>query len=178
MNVDTAVNPSDGSTSIFVRPVRCILVERLYRECMLFLDVEDLREEALDLILKKALVAEALIYKAGVRRQDVCPSNIVIGGSHYTEDGIPLHDMEIEVKVFDFYIAVVVSYPHCAGRKYTGPSGIRDFSSPSKLPNPVVTRFSNIMDFSMHGWCSDADREAEQWLSKHLHDVDRYPPVI
>lgn len=145
---------------------------------MLSLDAKELGEEVRSSILKKALVAETLIGKAGVNHRDVCPRNIFIKDYNHADDVITLRDTEIEMKIIDFNIAVVVSHSEYAGCEHMGLSCQYEYGWRSRLPNPIMERFSDMAKFSMYGWCSDEGREAEQWLWQHFHDVDRYVPVI
>jgi hypothetical protein len=178
MDVETPVQRSHGRMEKRIRPVRFILMERIHGWCMLNLDPYDLEEEIRSVILKKAIVAESLIWDAGINHQDVCPRNIMILGSNYDDPDILIPDIEVEVKIFDFNIAEVFTHPRYKPNPYLRPPELRKRDWPMRLLSPIVRHFGQMMEFSTRGWCSNKDGEPEKWLWQHFHNDDRYAPVV
>jgi hypothetical protein len=179
MEVETPVKQPSRKLFKHIRPVRFILMERIYGDCMINVDPDDLREEVRSIILKKAILAETLIWDAGVDHRDVCPRNVMILGAGYDDPDVPISDIQIEVKIIDFNIAQVATHPRYRDRlRYMGPSKFREKNWPSKLPSPIVTHHGQMMEFSARGWCSNERDGAEKWLWWQFHNDDRYAPVV
>jgi hypothetical protein len=66
MEVETPVKRTRRKLVKQVRPVRFILMERIYGDCMSNVDADDLREKIRSAILNKAIIAETIIWDAGV----------------------------------------------------------------------------------------------------------------
>jgi hypothetical protein len=177
-DVETRVRRSSRKNEKHTRTVRFILMERLHGTCMVDVDPYSLREEVRSMILKKVIVAETLIRDAGVKHRDVCPRNIIILGSGYDDPDTTVGDIQFEVKILDFNVATVITYPHFVDRMYLGSLKVRKKKWPSKLLSPIMTHSGHMMEFSTAGWCSNDDMEAEKWLWYQFHNDDRYVPVV
>jgi len=178
MDVETPVKQPLHKRVKHVRAVRFILMERIIGDCMVHIDAYDLREHVRSEILKQALAAEALLFAAGVDHQDICPRNIIVVGSDYDDPDIPIHGMKVSVKIIDFNIAGVITYPPYSRRTYLGSSISRRDGWPNKLPSPIYFRYGHMIDFSAEGWCSNDDDEPEKWLWEHFRNDDCYIPVV
>lgn len=178
MDVVVEARRNQGNRAKITRSVYFVLMERLHGDCMVDLDAEQFKEEVRSLILRKAIVAETIICNAGVTHRDVCPRNILIQGSNYDDDDVPICDIEVDIKVIDFNIALVAYHPRTADRLPMDISSQRQESWPFKLPSPIVTRYGRMGEFSAEGWCSNEDREAEKWLWQQFHNDDRFRPVM
>lgn len=177
IEVETLVGKVGQQTS-HTRHVPLILIEWLRGDSMDNICAKYLRRPVRSLILKKALHAEAVIYNAEIMHRDFCPRNIIIFGDDYDNPNIPLKDIQIAVKVFDFNIASVTNHPRCKNRAFMSIADSLKEKWHPKLVSPIVRYFGQMSDFSSQGWCSDAGREADMWLWKHFRNDQRFIPVI
>jgi hypothetical protein len=175
MYVETIAESSGGKVTLHTRPVRFILMEQLYGNCMAHVSPFRLREEVRSMILKQAIVVETLLFDAGVDHRDLSPRNIMISGGEYKDPDIPVSDIHIDVKVFDFNIAILLSHPKADSR--WGLTKPRKKKWPSKIRSPIMRYYGQMMEFSPRGWCSNDEDEAEKWLWNEFHNDDRYVPV-
>jgi hypothetical protein len=178
MDVESYAKRSHDKKTKYVRAVRFILLERLRGDCMNDVDPDDLREPIRSMILKKALLADALISNAGVKHRDVCPRNIMILGSNYDNPETPISAIQVDVKVFDFNIAVAVNHPRYKNRQHLRIENQVKKDWPCKLSSPLITHYGRMGDFASEGWCSDEQWGAEIWLWQQFHDDERFIPVI
>jgi hypothetical protein len=176
MNVKTPVKVSRYKKLLYTRPVRFILMERLRGDCMDDIDPFDMRKRVRSMILKKVIVAETLLWDAGVNHQDLSPRNIMISGASYDDPNIPISDIKLEVKIFDFNVASVLTHPQYV-QYYKGEKP-RKKKWPSKLRSPIIRYHGHMMEFSTVGWCSNKDDEPEKWLWNEFSNDNRYIPVI
>ncbi|KAF1848882.1 uncharacterized protein K460DRAFT_364833 [Cucurbitaria berberidis CBS 394.84] len=160
------------------RHVRLILIERLLGDSMENICTAYLRRPVRSLILKKALHAEAIICNAGVMHRDFCPRNIIVLGDEYSNPNIPIKDIKVEVKVFDFNIASVVNHPYYEKRRSAGKGKLLKEKWHPRLVSPILRYFGHMSEFSTEGWCSDSGREADKWLWRHFRKDERFIPVI
>jgi hypothetical protein len=178
IDVVTSVMRSPHKKVKYTRSVRMILMERLSGDCMVNVDPSSLREEVRSVIVKKAIIAETLIRAAGVNHRDVATRNIMILGTDHKNPDIAVNDIHLEVKLFDFNIAIVTTHPRFNRCKYHDNLKALQTNWPSKLLFPIVTHWGGMQEFAATGWCPDGFRVPEQWLWQHFHDDDRYIPVI
>jgi hypothetical protein len=178
MEVETPVKRARHKLVKRVRPVRLVLMERIYGDCMSNVDADDLREEIRSAILKKVIIAETIIWDAGVDHQDVCPRNVMILGDDNDDPDVPTSAINVEVKIIDFNVAEVLNNLLNNPRRHLPPLDLRKKEWPLKLLSPIVTRYGQMMEFSTQGWCSNEDKEPEKWLWQYFHNDDRYIPVV
>jgi hypothetical protein len=178
MDIENPVKVSRSKRALHTRAVRLILMERLNGICMVNIDPFDLRKKLRSTILKKVIVAETLMYDAGVDHRDLSPRNIMISGFDYDHSDVPISDAQVEVKIMDFNIAEVITHPMYADSMCLGPLKRCKQEWPSKLYSPIIRYYGHMAEFSTEGWCSNDDRDAEKWLWRHFRNDDRYVPVI
>ncbi|KAH7412324.1 hypothetical protein DE146DRAFT_732620 [Phaeosphaeria sp. MPI-PUGE-AT-0046c] len=155
------------------RPVRFILMERCQGICLEDITAWELREEVRSMILKKTIIAETLLYDAGIHHRDLCPRNVMVEGLEYKESQVEVGDIDLRIKLIDFNIANVTTHP-----TYCGWNKPREPEYPLKLPSPITRYFGLMAEFSTRGWCVDGQNlEAANWLWEHFRDDDRYIPV-
>jgi hypothetical protein len=178
MDVATPVMRSPHKRLKYTRSVCMILIERLWGDCMFNLDPHSLREEVRLMIVKRAIIAETLLRGAGIKHGDVAARNIMVIGTDYKSPDALAYDVHLEVKLYDFNIATVITHPRYAYHKYLDILEARKKKWPSKLSSPIITHYGQMLDFSTTGWCPDGpDWEAEQWLWQHFRADDRFIPV-
>jgi hypothetical protein len=177
VDVDTPIELPRGKKRLCTRPVRFILMERLCGELMANVNPRKFREDIRSMILRKAIAAGTLIYGAGVDHRDLSPRNIMVSGLQFDDHNTIMNESQIEVKVFDFNIATVLTHPqYCPSWSWQKP---RKRQWPSKLRSPIMLYYGGQMtEFSAKGWCSSKDMDPERWLWREFRDDDRYVPVI
>jgi hypothetical protein len=178
IDVETPIKRRGRKKTKVIRAVRMILIERIFGDCMDNVDAYDLRERIRSMILKKTLVADAIVSDADVYHGDICPRNVMILGSDYDDPDIPICDIKVEVKIIDFNVAAVLSHPRYGLRKYMDLVDQLKIDWPSKMRSPIVDYFGHIAEFSTEGWCSNKDMEPERWLWAQFHDDERFVPVL
>jgi hypothetical protein len=99
MDVETPIKQHSHKEVKHVRAVRFILMERIIGDCIAHNDAYDLHERVRSDILKQTLTAEALLRGAGVCHRDICPRNIFVVGSDYDDPDIPIHDINVSIKI-------------------------------------------------------------------------------
>ncbi|OAL02306.1 hypothetical protein IQ06DRAFT_292996 [Phaeosphaeriaceae sp. SRC1lsM3a] len=171
--IETPVDLPGHEVTRISRPVRFILMELLSGISMAQIDASALRKEVRSLILEKTIIAESLLWDAGVDHRDFSPRNVMVLGSNYDNPGVPAKDIHVEVKLLDFNVAAVIDYP-----TYRYKASPRKKRWPTKLRSPILRHHGRMVEFSARGWCSDKDAEAEKWLWQHFGDDDRYVPVF
>jgi hypothetical protein len=119
MEVETPVKRSRRKLVKHVRPVCFILMECIYGDCMSSVDLDDLREETRSAILKKAIIAETIIWDAGVNHRDVCPRNVVILGEDYDDPDVPVSAIEVPILgvLNTFLVVTRISYAQALDAK-------------------------------------------------------------
>ncbi|CAO2650093.1 Nn.00g013850.m01.CDS01 [Neocucurbitaria sp. VM-36] len=166
-----------GQQNTHRRHVRLILMEWLRGESMDNVRAVYLRRPVRSLILKNVLHAEAIISNAGIQHNDFCPRNTVILSDDY-DTNIPVKDIQIQVKVFDFNVATAIDHPRYHCPDYSEKARLFKCKWRPRLPSPILRHFGRMNEFAAVGWCSDTRRGPDKWMWKHFRNDERFVPVI
>ncbi|KAF2846194.1 hypothetical protein T440DRAFT_472045 [Plenodomus tracheiphilus IPT5] len=174
-DIETCVHGGDKECHIHLRKVPLILIELVNGHVMSEVNPSELPAETRSRVLKKAIEAEAVLFKAGVQHDDYHPRNIIITNLHNlcasgSADGP-------DVKVIDFNVATVFRHPQSIRRNLRLVDQLYK-TWHHKLLSPIRRWHGHLMDFSVAGWCSNEDGDAEQWLWEQFHDDEKFIPVI
>ncbi|KAH8723466.1 hypothetical protein GQ44DRAFT_561182, partial [Phaeosphaeriaceae sp. PMI808] len=173
--ISTKIGKTDDQT-YHTRQVQLILIERLHGECMGWMIPKYMRKAVRSIILRKTLYAEAVILQAGVIHGDLAPRNVMVLGSNYNDEDLPLRDIKVEVKLVDFNAAAIIYHQNYKRRLAFEAFGSEEWMK--KLCSPIIRYSGRMMEFSGEGWCSNEDTLPERWLWKHFHTDPRFLSVV
>lgn len=128
-------------------------------------DPQGLRESMKDMIAYKAIMADTILFHAGVSHSDCNTQNLIIVIPNHTDEGTPIDEVQLEVKLIDFNLSTI--------RQDTLP--LLEIWR-TRMQSPIV-RWYRSGNFD--GWrTSKEDQDPERWLWEKFKDDPRFIPVI
>jgi hypothetical protein len=150
-----------------LRQVPLVLIDKLGGKCLKNVRPHTLRRSQRNTILEKIFKAEARIFSAGVKHEDIAPRNIFFD----TQDW---EDEKADIKFVDFDNSLVFA------EDGVGDGWLAELlkAYPDRLVSPIphLSSFEAVGELAAAGWLPMDEDKTNEWMMRHLRG-DEYTPV-